>query len=494
MNGRTLLTARWVVGYREDRHCIYSNGEIVVDADRVVFVGHGYDGPAEARIDYGNALIGPGFVDLDALSDLDSTILGYDNQPAWKKGRIWPRTYMDRGPFEMYSLDELVFQKRYAFARLIRGGITTALPIASLFYRQWGETVTEFEAAADAARELGLRTYLGPAYRAGNSVVRDDSAIDYVFDEQRGLAGLEQAIDFCRRMEGTTGGLIRTMLAPDRIETCTPELLKRSAAAAEDLDVPIRLHCCQSRFEYDSVLKLRGASPAEWLQSLGFLSPRALLPHGTFVSGRNGIERPGRDLDILCDAGVTIVHCPLVSARHGTLLQSFRDYRDMGLRIGLGTDTYPPDMFLNCQVGVMACRVAEGRGDACRAEEFYDAATVGGANALGRPDLGRLRLGAKADLMVVDFDDPFIGQTIDPIQTLMLNATASMVTSVMIDGRFVMQDRVIPGIHDRDYRRRAQRQFDGMVEKYPQRTLGHPPVEEIFSSSYPVVEPLARKS
>jgi cytosine/adenosine deaminase-related metal-dependent hydrolase len=486
MTGRTLLTARWVVGHRDGRHCLYPGGEVVVEADRVVFAGHGYDGPAEKRIDYGNALIGPGFIDLDALSDLDTTVLGYDNQPAWKKGRIWPQSYMDRGPFEMYSDEELAFQKRYAFSRLIRGGITTALPIASLFYREWGETAGEFEAAADAAQDLGLRVYLGPAYRSGNSVVRNDGTIDFFFDEERGLKGLEEAVDFCRRLEGRANGLVRTMLAPDRIETCTAELLKRSAAAAEDLDMPIRLHCCQSRFEYDSVLKLRGMSPAEWLESIGFLSSRALLPHGTFVSGKNGIERPGRDLDILLEAGAAIVHCPLVSARHGTILRSFSAYRDKGLRIGLGTDTYPPDMFLNMQVGMMACRVAEGRTDACRSEDLYDAATVGGADALGRPDLGRLQPGAKADLIVVDFDDPFIGQKIDPIQTLMLNAHASMVTSVMIDGRFVMQDRVMPGVDDMEYRARAQRQFDGMVQKYPQRTFGHPPVEEIFPSSYPV--------
>jgi cytosine/adenosine deaminase-related metal-dependent hydrolase len=487
MTAPVLLTARWVVGHVDGRHCLYSNGEIVIDRDRVVFVGHAYSGEVARRIDYGNALIGPGFVDLDALADLDTTALGYDNQPAWKKGRIWPQTYMESGPFEMYDAEELAFQKRYAFSRLIRGGITTALPIASLFYREWGETVAEFEAAADAARDLGLRVYLGPAYRSGNSVVRNDATIDYFFDEERGLKGLADAIDFCRRLEGRDGGLIRTMFAPDRIETCTPELLKRSAAAAEELDVPIRLHSNQSRFEYDSVLKLRGMSPTEWMHSLGFLSPRALLPHGTYISSRNGIDRPGKDLEILRDAGVTIVHCPLVSGRHGTALQSFRSFRDMGLRIGLGTDTYPPDMFLNMQVGMMLCRVAEASATACRSEEFYDAATIAGADALGRPDLGRLQPGSKADLIVVDLDDPFIGQVIDPIQTLMLNASASMVRSVMIEGRFVMEDGVIPGIDDRDYRRRAQSQFDGVVSKYPLRTFRHPKVEEIFPPSYPVI-------
>ena len=108
---------------------------------------------AEAH-DFGNAILTPGLIDLDALSDLDTTILAFDNHPAWQSGRVWPQTYMERGPYEMYSEDELAFQKRYAFQALLRNGITTALPIASLYYRAWGETVTEFAAAAKHNQDL----------------------------------------------------------------------------------------------------------------------------------------------------------------------------------------------------------------------------------------------------------------------------------------------------------------------------------------------------
>ena len=73
-------------------------------------------------------------------------------------------------------------------------------------------------------------------------------------------------------------------------------------------------------------------SPPEWLASLGFLSERALLPHGTFVSGSSRVARPGRDLDIIRDSGATIVHCPLVSARHGNVIESFARYRAHGLQ------------------------------------------------------------------------------------------------------------------------------------------------------------------
>jgi cytosine/adenosine deaminase-related metal-dependent hydrolase len=363
---------------------------------------------------------------------------------------------MDRGPYEMYSADELVFQKRYAFAQLLRNGITTALPIASPFYREWGETSDEFTAAADIAGELGLRVYLGAAYRSCNQVVDANETIGAYINEARGFAGLEAAIAFCQAQDGRYDGLVRTIMAPDRIETCTSELLRRTAAAARELDVPVRLHCCQSKIEYDMVVAQHGLSPPEWLDSLGFLAPHVLLPHGTWVSGSRGIDRPGRDLEIIAASGATIVHCPLVSARGGRTLDTFASYRRLGVRIGMGTDTWPPDMVLNLQLGLMLSRVMDGDAASPRAEDMFDAATIGGADALGRPDLGRLMPGAQADIVVFDFSHDRIGTTIDPIQTLLISASGREVRYVVVAGRTVVVDGAIPGLDMQVASRRAQ--------------------------------------
>ena len=483
---RVLMTAEWVVGYEKGAHVLLPRGEVVFEDGKILFVGHSFPGEVARRIDCGAALIGPGFIDLDALSGLDTTVLGFDNQPAWKKGRVWPQSYMEAGPREMYSPEDLRWQKRYAFTRLIRNGITTALPIASLFYREWGETWDEFAGAVDAAEDLGMRVYLGPAYRSGNTYVTDKGDIAFHFDEDRGLEGLAEAERFCKTFEGRAGGLIRTMLAPDRIETCTETLLSCTAEIVSDLDVPVRLHCCQSAFEYQSVVKMHGKSPPEWLRDIGFLSPRAILPHLTYLSGLNGIEYVGRDLEILVNSGAALAHCPLVMARGGTALQSFASYRDAGLTIGMGTDTHPPDMILNMQIGLMTARLADRDPQSVSAGDLYDAATLGGAQALGRDDLGRLAPGACADIAVIALDDPAIGQVIDPIQTILLNGSGRDVRMVVIDGRIVMRDGAIPGVDHAVLRTGAQERFDGLVAQYPDRTYGHPPVEEIFASTYPV--------
>lgn len=474
--GRTALRARWIVAHVDRRHRLLENGEIVIEGNSVVYVGPRFEGEVARRIDLGEVLVSPGFVDLDALADLDTTLLGVDNQPAWAKGRVWPQSYVERGPYEMYSPEELAFQKKFAFAQLLLNGITTALPIASLFYRAWGETVDEFDAAAQAAIDLGLRVYLGPAYRSGGMVCTAPGVLEPRFDEARGMAGLAAAEGFVQRWNGAGGDLVRGLLAPDRVETCTEALLRRTMAAAADLDVPVRLHMAQGQMERETVERLHGTTAPQWLAQLGALSDCLIAPHATWATDD--------DLALYRDHGVTIAHCPLVFARSGAALRSFGRCRAMGIRIGMGTDTAPPDMVLNMAIGVMAARIVDGHAEAANAATLFEAATIGGADALGRSDLGRLQAGARADIAVFDLLDPMIAPTIDPIQSLVLGATGRVTRSVFVDGRLVAHHGQVAGLDMRAARVRAQTQFDGLKAKYPDRTWGHPPVDTIFPLSF----------
>lgn len=249
--------------------------------------------------------------------------------------------------------------------------------------------------------------------------------------------------------------------------------------------MPVRLHCCLGDFEVATVRRLHGRSPIQWLGDLGFLGPNALLPHGTHVDARRADSRPDDDLGLIAAAGAAVVQCPLVAARFGKALDSFAHYRARGLKIALGTDTAPADLVLNMQVGLLTCRVAEGRPEACRASDYLDAATLGGAEALGRPDLGRLAPGCRADLAVFDLRLPHHHQAIDPVQTLPLTGRGRDARTVVVDGCFAMADRVIPGVDEAAVTSEAQARFDRLVARYPDRTWRHPPVARIFPPSYP---------
>lgn len=476
--GRTLLTAEWVLGHSHGSHCLIRNGEVVFENGEILFAGKHFPGGVARRVDFGRSLISPGFIDLDALSDLDTTILGIDNHPGWAKGRVWPRSYVDAGPYEMYSAEELAFQKRFAFGQLLLNGITTAAPIASLFYREWGETVDEFNAAADAAGELGLRVYLSPAFRSGGMVLERPGQISPVFDEQRGMRGLQDAVHFIERQSGRHGDLVRGMLAPDRVETCTIGLLERTDAAARELGCRIRLHMAQGAMEVDTVRALHGTTAPVWLAQSGLLSERLIAPHAT-----NATEE---DIRLYAENGVSIVHCPLVSARGGNTLNSFSACRRRKINIAMGTDTAPADMLMNLLVGLITCRINDAAPDRIRCADLFDAATLGGARALGRSDLGHLSPGARADIAVFGLDDVVMAPSIDPITTLVTGGSGKVTRAVFVDGKPSMLFGEVAGIDMRAARAQAQEQFDGLIAKYPERSWEHRPVSEIFPPSYPV--------
>lgn len=476
--GPTALSARWIVGYRDGGHHLIENGEIVFEEGKIRYVGHRFDGEVARRVELGAVLVSPGFIDLDALSDLDTTLLGVDCGPPWAKGRVWPDSYIARGPYEMYTPDELAFQKRFAFGQLLLNGITSALPIASLFYREWGETVAEFDAAAEAAGALGLRVWLGPAYRSGGMVCTAPGRLEPRFDEARGLAGLNEALAYIQRQSGSHGGLVQGMLAPDRVETCTETLLRRTMDAAEANDLPVRLHMAQGEMERRTVEQLHGSTAPVWLERLGLLSRRLIAPHA--------VEATEVDLQLYAEHGVTVAHCPLVFARSGKALRSIAKLRRLGVAVGMGTDTAPPDMVLNMAVGVMTARLMGDDIEETAPQDLFNAATLGGASALGRKDLGRLAQGAAADISIFDLADTAFAPAIDPVRTLVLGATGRVTKAVFVDGRLSMRDGQVAGIDMKAARASAQSQFDRLIKRYPERTWGHPPVEEIFPPSFPL--------
>ncbi|MEO5606875.1 MAG: amidohydrolase family protein [Polaromonas sp.] len=483
---RTLLKAEFVVGFNGTSHEVWRNGEVVFSGNTIEFVGRNFQGHVDKTVDYGRALLGPGLIDLDALGDLDSDVLGFDNGNRLEMGRQWSEDYLRKGPREAYTEEEESFKYRYAFTQLIRNGITTALPITSMYYREWAEHYDEFAAVAAIAGELGLRVYLGPCYMSGMTYVRADRTLDQFWDEPRGLEGLDQATRFFRDFDGTYGGLVRGMLAPDRIETCTPELLARTAAASRELKAPVRLHCCQSVYEFELIRRMRQTTPLGWLEQLGLLTPRAVLPHGLYLSGHPKVsDGSGDDWRRLTGSGVSIVHCPAVSARTGQALNSFGKYRAAGINIGLGTDTWPPDLLHNMRLGLYIARVLEGDAQHTSAADMYNAATLGGARALGREDIGRLSPGAQADIVVFDLQGAHLGPFFDPFKNLVLAGHGSDCRASYIAGRCVMEGFEVRDIDMTTLQHQANCQFSKLMQSHSNRAFGNPPVERLFHPVFP---------
>ncbi|MBT7758403.1 MAG: amidohydrolase family protein [Rhodospirillaceae bacterium] len=142
----------------------------------------------------------------------------------------------------------------------------------------------------------------------------------------------------------------------------------------------------------------------------------------------------------LRDSGTTICHLPWVKARRGNVINSIQKYKDLGIRQSIGTDTYPFDLFNDMRMAAVACKIVERAADAAPAEDIFYMATVGGADGLGRPDLGRLAPGCRADIVLVRIDTPKAAPLYDPFKFLILAASGEDVDRVIVDGETIVQD------------------------------------------------------
>jgi cytosine/adenosine deaminase-related metal-dependent hydrolase len=478
-----MVTADYVIGFDGTDHVVHHDGQVVYSGERIEFVGRDWSGgPVDEVIDAGRAVVGPGFVDLDALADIDHAIL--DTWHADDRGLGWSLEYARDRRHAVFPPEETLFMREYALTQLIRNGVTTAMPIAAETHSAWAESYEELAGVVEIAGRIGLRMYLGPSYRSGVPVVRPDGTTAMWWEPRLGERGLADAIRFVREVDGAHGGLIRGALLPCRIETLTPELMRATARAAEDLDCLVRLHCLQDPTEQPLLMERHRLSALGLLERTGLLGPRLLIPHAVHIGGHSQVDAPyaGELAALARIAG--IVHCPRTMLRYGAALEDLDRYRAAGVTIALGTDSFPPDMIRNMDDGGNLAKLVTGRLDAGAAADYYRAATLGGARALGRPDLGRLAPGALADLVVVDLTDPRTGPVDDPIRTLLMNCTGADVTTVVINGRTVMRDRVIPGRDESAVRVRAQAYFDRMREGYTDRDYLRRPSAELFPPSF----------
>ncbi|RNB91397.1 ethylammeline chlorohydrolase [Brevibacillus fluminis] len=486
----TKLTGRFVVGYDGMDHVILEHGEVVYETESgtILFVGHDYPDQVDEVIDAGNAVISPGFIDLNALGDIDHDIVHVE-AGSRQKNLFWSETYYQNGYHEVMTPEEEAFKSQFAYTQLILNGVTTAMPITSVFYKRWAETFEELEAAVHHAGKLGLRMYMGPSYQSGMRVVKPNGEIEVLWNEEEGREGLRRAVEFVKKFDGAYDGLIRGMLAPERIETQTPENLIETKRFADELGCPIRLHAAQGDYEYHEIHRRHNKTPIRFLYDLGFLGERTAIPHADYVAGFSRVAiGEGDDLALLAETKTTVIHCPLVIGRHGQALESFARYKRRGINMALGTDTFPPDIFQNIRTASMVSRMVEGEQADSTYADLYRAATLGGARFLGRDDLGRLAPGAKADIIAIDLDGFHMGAVDDPIRTMFMSGSGRDVKLSIINGRTVMKDRVIPDVDLDDIKRKGQAYFEKMRAGYLERDYQQLPADELFTPSFRTVK------
>jgi len=230
---------------------------------------------------------------------------------------------------------------------------------------------------------------------------------------------------------------------------------------------------------------------AEYKYDTGFLDPKVILTHVTHTTSNPVTGYPKgdtRDIELLAKSGATVAHCPVVYSRLGEFLHSFGQYLKAGINMAIGTDEFPMDMIREMRRAAIMGKVADRDPLAVTARDVFNAATLGGAKALGRDDLGRLAPDAKADIVIVELTGMHVGLVEDPIKTLVYMASQVDVETVIVDGRVVVEGGRVPGLDEKELVRRTnkvlQRQTMAFIRQNPMGWSA----EELCPPSFPIEE------
>jgi 5-methylthioadenosine/S-adenosylhomocysteine deaminase len=346
---------------------------------------------------------------------------------------------------------------QFTIAEMLRNGTTT--------FMEFGSQLRVQEALLGEVERLGIRAYLGPGYDSGRWVGDERGRLTRVVDEEAGRREFEAACDFIRRVDGTRGGRVRGLLVPREAETTSLALLRATREAAAELRVPITTHAAYSVIEFYEMLRDYRMTPIEVLESVGLLGPDVTIGHGNLPAEGYRFFSGGRELELMGRHGVSISHCPVNIARRARSLDSWQRYRQASINIALGSDTYPRDMIMQMRTASYFGKVMSADLRAASAAEVFTAATLAGARALGRDDLGRLAPGAKADIVIVDLTGGGTlryGPVRDPIKSLVECGIGDDVETVIVDGIVRMEGRRLPGVDFADLRARAQAAGEGV--------------------------------
>lgn len=395
---------------------IVVDGAVAIAADRILAVepaarARARFAPRE-RIDARRRLVMPGLVNTHNHTPLVIT-----------RGMVEDLNFAPMYTPGVPQGHRLGAEEAYLLARLgawdlLRSGSTTVVD----YYRHGSS-------CARALAESGLRAFVG-----GRIHDVDLAALtrgEYRYDPTIGEATLRENLDLVARWHGHDGGRLRAFLAPHAPDTCSRDLLREVAKAAEPAGPPLHTHLAQSPAEVTQVRRRDGRRPSELLDEVGLLGPHVIAGHCIYLEP-DEIARVGA-------ARLSVAHVPVGNASSG-MMAPIQKLEEAGALITLATDTKSHDLFEAMRAAVAINRV-QGGGRRLGARAALRWATANGAAALGLGgEAGALAAGMKADVILLDADAPNLRPIVDGVSLLVHAGVGANVRDVIVDGRVLMRD------------------------------------------------------
>jgi cytosine/adenosine deaminase-related metal-dependent hydrolase len=238
---------------------------------------------------------------------------------------------------------------------------------------------------------------------------------------------------FAQAHEGPEG-LACVGFGPHGPDSNSPALLRRVDAAARELGAIVSIHCAQNPLEVSAVEAAHGKRSVAHLADCGLLRPGVILGHCMFATDE--------EIAMVRGAGAAIASCPLGFARSGRGVPLAR-FLASGVRLGIGTDGVTLDMVDELRAAALLAKTQSGQPWAGSAERLLTAATRDSADALQRPDLGRLTPGSRADLVMFDLSAARYQPVWSPLRALLTNGRGSDAHTVVTAGEVRVRERAL---------------------------------------------------
>jgi 5-methylthioadenosine/S-adenosylhomocysteine deaminase len=394
---------------------VFRPGAVDVTGDTVTGVGRpevlrSSDDRAVPEVRVDGALL-PGFVNTHCHSPM-TLFRGTGENLAlhrWLHEVLWPR--------EAHLEPEDVFWgMTLAAAELLSFGVTTS---CEMYFHE--------DATADAVVAAGTRSVITPGVL---QLPGSESGGDWW------TASVERFADFHARRHGEAGRIEVGFAAHAAYTVPLPGLVD-TAAAARERGALFHIHLAETATEGDEFEAEHGGSVPKVLSAAGVLDGRVLAAHSIWLSSS--------DIDTYADHDVAVAHCPQSNAKLASGIAPVVDLLARGIRVGLGTDgpasNNDLDLWEEIRLAAMLARLRQSDAGALPAATALGLATGGAGRALGRPDLGTLATGSKADMMAVSLDDPAFVPLLDDdmlVEHLVWSGASRLVTDVWVGGEQVV--------------------------------------------------------
>ncbi len=322
-----------------------------------------------------------------------------------------------------------------AMAELLLSGCTTTTDHHYVFPPGLEDAIA-IEAAA--ASRLGIRAVLT---RGSMDLSRRDGGLppdSVVQDLDTILDSSARLID--RLHDPSPHAMLQIALAPCSPFSVTTRLMRDTAALAERRGVRLHTHLAETADEAAFCQARFGCTPLDYLDGCGWLRPGTWLAHGIYFTPPE-IARLGR-------ARVGVTHCPCSNQLLASGTCRVCALEAAGVPVGLGVDGSASNDASNLMQEVRSGFLLQRGVNGVEAVSHLDAlrwATAGSADCLGRPELGRIAIGAAADLALFTLDELRFSGAGDALAALVL-CGASRADRVMVAGRWAVKDGCIPGL------------------------------------------------